>query len=110
MYFIYLQRHHFELPLLDENFTIPTRPYLVIQHNTDVQKLQRDSDNFNKLMEEFVKGKAHNGQTFEQQPSPLKMNSHAGHVDKALAGMTDIYQLLDAHSSATPITSCLTRD
>lgn len=53
-----LQRHHFELELLDGNFPIPSKPYLYMQHKTRVhQILQDDPEGFNTQMKEYVKGK-----------------------------------------------------
>ena len=52
-------RHHFDLPLLDENFLIPEQigPYIVQQHKTYIEKLEQNHpDEFNRQMERFVQG------------------------------------------------------
>ena len=54
----YFQRHHFELKLLDEKISIPSQPYMYMQHQTYVHEtIQKEPDHFHALMEEYVKGK-----------------------------------------------------
>ena len=66
---VLFQRHHFDLPLLDGDFPIPTVPYVYFQHQKYFDELCRQKPaDFDERVQKFLNGPG--GQYYTEEESP----------------------------------------